>query len=266
MKKVMLTIGLVMAMVLVSVPAQAQACCAKCGAKPLVEQVLVLQFIKSMDMGADGEVAAMMEYLDFQTELNGAKAASKAAQCALQDALASGSGVSAKLDALKDARADVDEIWESAIEGLSSGLDAEQEAQIYLFAISLDKKAAQALSGSGPCGGAAATCAAGAAPAAAAVSPEEGAMAGIQEWAKAIAAQELDAMMACYSDNFEHYEYGDKEGIQDFMEQALDMGYLEDVELDLEDAEVEMEDGEATIYPIELAGAFGSVTLEFVLA
>jgi len=85
----------------------------------------------------------------------------------------------------------------------------------------------------------------------------------IAAFVKAAGESDVEAMMSGISENFEHYEFGDKEGFEEFMTQAVDMGYLEDLELDMDDAEVEQDGDTMLIYPVELAGAFGSVTLEF---
>ena len=78
----------------------------------------------------------------------------------------------------------------------------------------------------------------------------------------ALKAEDLDAVMALVSENFKHYEYQNKAGLKDFLSQAIDMGYLEDVESDIEGMEVKMEGVKGTAYPVELSGAFGTATLE----
>lgn len=77
-------------------------------------------------------------------------------------------------------------------------------------------------------------------------------------------AEDLDAIMAPFSESFSHYEWGDKAGARDFLSQAIDMGYLEGLEVDIENAEKKVEGDGASAYPIELSGPFGSVTLELV--
>ncbi len=97
------------------------------------------------------------------------------------------------------------------------------------------------------------------------MSPEEQAQQTVESFKAALLAQDMDALMAAFSEEFEHYEWGDKEGAADFLGQANDMGYLEDLEVVLDEAETEIEGDTATVYPIDLEGAFGAVTIELVL-
>ena len=79
---------------------------------------------------------------------------------------------------------------------------------------------------------------------------------------------DLDAVMAIVSEEFEHPEVGGKEDLKDFLQNAIDMGYIEtyaeDVEFDFSDAELEQDGDEISVYPVALSSAMGSVTLEFV--
>lgn len=84
-------------------------------------------------------------------------------------------------------------------------------------------------------------------------------------WVEAMKASNVDELMNCYSESFEHYEWGDKAGLEDFLKDAVDMGYMDDMEVATDEMETEIEDGEATVYPIELEAGFGSVTIELVL-
>jgi len=98
------------------------------------------------------------------------------------------------------------------------------------------------------------------------MSPEEEAKAARMQWQEGVVANDLDAIMMVYYEDFDHYEYGDKEGARLFIGQAIDQGYLQDAEVILEDAEYEvMDDGTVVVYPIDLLAAFGSATIEFVM-
>jgi len=87
----------------------------------------------------------------------------------------------------------------------------------------------------------------------------------IGDWKAAGLAQDIDAMLVLYSESFENYEFGDKAGFKSFMDDAKDMGYLEDAEIDLEGAKTTIEGDEANVYPVEMEAAFGSATIELVL-
>jgi len=77
----------------------------------------------------------------------------------------------------------------------------------------------------------------------------------------ALVAQDLDTLMTFYSENFEHWEYGDKAGLKNFMEEAIDMGYLENAEVSTDKAETTIEKDTAKVYPVEFAASFGSATI-----
>jgi hypothetical protein len=101
--------------------------------------------------------------------------------------------------------------------------------------------------------------------ASATVSPEEAGAAVVNGFFEAAGNEDIDAMMSYFSEDFDHYEYGDKEGIKDFLSQAIDMGYMDGIESSTEDAEYEVEGDELTIYPVDVTGAFGAITFEYIL-
>ena len=96
--------------------------------------------------------------------------------------------------------------------------------------------------------------------------PTEAIASQVDSYAKAMQSQDIDAIMKHFSEDFEHYEWGDKEGAQDFLQETIDMGYLEDLEVETGDMEIEVEGTEATVYPAELSGDFGTVSLELTYA
>lgn len=79
-------------------------------------------------------------------------------------------------------------------------------------------------------------------------------------------AKDLDRLMALYSDKFNNYEYGDKEGLHTFLQDAIDMGYLENAEINLANAKTKIEGEKATVQGIEMKAAFGSATIDLTLA
>ena len=96
-------------------------------------------------------------------------------------------------------------------------------------------------------------------------SPTEGALETVAAYVKATESGDIDAAMACFSENFDHYELGDKEGLRQFFEGAESEGMLEDISGNTEDAEAELDGDTVTVYPVELEGLFGTVTFEFEL-
>ena len=84
-------------------------------------------------------------------------------------------------------------------------------------------------------------------------------------WAAGQAEQDADKVMTCYSEDFSNYEIPDKDAVRDFIEQAIDMGYYEGVEVLFDDAEIEIDGATATVYPIDWSSDAGEVTIETVL-
>lgn len=83
-------------------------------------------------------------------------------------------------------------------------------------------------------------------------------------WKQGIEASDIDMIMAAYSKDFQNAEM-DYDGIKEFISGAIDMGYLDGAEVSFEDMEVMIEGDKATVYPINLSGAAGGITLEMVL-
>ncbi len=96
-------------------------------------------------------------------------------------------------------------------------------------------------------------------------SDEDQIAAVVASWQASMIAQDVDKMLATFSEKFSNYEMSDKEALREFAEGAIDMGYLDDAEFWMDDAETEIEGTTATIYPIDFAGAAGEVTFELVL-
>ena len=142
------------------------------------------------------------------------------------------------LTAVPAAQAGVQEDLQAAV----SKLSADQQAALLLLLNSVGGEAAPAAGGS----------------------PEDQAKAAVQAFAAKGAEGDIDGMLALFSDDFEHYEYGDKEGLKEFLSEAADMGYLEEMEVILDDAEFEVDGDTLTVYPVELEGLFGSLTFEYI--
>jgi hypothetical protein len=98
--------------------------------------------------------------------------------------------------------------------------------------------------------------------------PEAALKSNIAKLLTAAKDNNLDGIMAMVSDDFDYYQVGDKEALRGFIQGAMDAGYIEmyidDVEVNTDDAEIEQDGDEYTIYPIEISGPFGSITVEIV--
>lgn len=96
------------------------------------------------------------------------------------------------------------------------------------------------------------------------MSPEEAVAQQIEVFKKGLLAQDIDMVLTVYSEDFEHYEWGDKAGAGDFLNDAVAMGYLDDAEVYTEEMEIKVEGDQASAYPIDVSGAFGTATLELI--
>ncbi len=88
----------------------------------------------------------------------------------------------------------------------------------------------------------------------------------VGDWIEALVAQDMDAIMAAYSENFKDFEYGDKAGFSRFISEAKSMGYLDDLKTDRSGETIEIEEDTAKVGPISLSGYFGAVTIHLQLA
>lgn len=87
----------------------------------------------------------------------------------------------------------------------------------------------------------------------------------VADWKAAGMAKNLNALMACYSEAFQHYEYGDKAGLQRFLADAISMGYMEGAQIDESKAKVAITKGEATFGVIDMKAAFGDAGITLAL-
>jgi hypothetical protein len=90
-------------------------------------------------------------------------------------------------------------------------------------------------------------------------------MQSLSEFKVALETKNIDKLTAAISDDFDHYEWGNKDSMLAFVKDTMDQGDLDEAEVSLELVEIEVEDGTATAYPVGLIAMFGSATIEFKL-
>jgi hypothetical protein len=95
--------------------------------------------------------------------------------------------------------------------------------------------------------------------------PEELVAAALESFKVGMETQNVEKVLAYVSDDFEHYEWGDKDTLGMFLEDTMAQGDLDDAEITFDDAEYTMEEGAIVVYPVELIAVFGSATIEFTL-
>lgn len=92
--------------------------------------------------------------------------------------------------------------------------------------------------------------------------PEEEIRIQIEKWRTAMIDQDLDGVMVVFSEKFEHFDWRDKDGARRFIQEAMDFGYLDDIEVNLDDAEIKVDGVMGSVYPVDMSGPFGSLTME----
>jgi len=75
--------------------------------------------------------------------------------------------------------------------------------------------------------------------------------------------KDTDKIALALSDDFDHYEFGDKDTMISFLSDTFSGGDLDGTEIDFSGIEVEIDGDEATAYPAELMASFGTLTIEF---
>lgn len=199
--------------------------------------------------------------------LRGAEAAARKALREALDAGATDAALAPLLDTLRKAEMDVAQAQQAGALEMSAGLSPAQQAKVYLLVTDMPRHAGRPgpHPPKGPGAPDAAPAAAPTPPPAPAPTLEEQALALVKEWVVNAKKKDLDAMLAPVSDKFNNPTYGDKAGLRAFIEQGIAMGYFDDIEVSLEDTEIEVDkDGKASVYPVDVSGTFGSVTVEFI--
>ncbi len=95
-------------------------------------------------------------------------------------------------------------------------------------------------------------------------SDEELVTATLTEWKAALEAQDVDKMMAQISEDFEGEE-GGKPEMKEFLEGAIDQGYLDGAEVDLEGADTTIDGETASVVGLTIESDMGGATLDMEL-
>ena len=86
----------------------------------------------------------------------------------------------------------------------------------------------------------------------------------IETMKAAMQAQDVEQIMAVYSEDFVD-ERGGKEELRQMIEYIIDEGYMDSIEIDTENAAAAVDGATAKYGPVDLLGDFGSMTFEYVL-
>jgi ketosteroid isomerase-like protein len=86
----------------------------------------------------------------------------------------------------------------------------------------------------------------------------------LAEWKAGLEAQDIDKLMAQYSEDFEG-QRGGKPELRGFLEGAIDQGYVEGAEVDLDEAETAIEGDMAWVTGVYVETETGGATIDFEL-
>lgn len=86
----------------------------------------------------------------------------------------------------------------------------------------------------------------------------------LEVWKAGLSGSDIDKLMSTYSEKFYNPEVGGKAEVKEFLGQAMESGYTENAEVDWSQAKFESADGTMKVYPITVAAAAGSVTIELI--
>ena len=85
------------------------------------------------------------------------------------------------------------------------------------------------------------------------------------EWKAAMAAKDLDKLMALFSEDYVSSRGSGKVAMRERMAGAIERGFLDDVEIKIEDAQITLEGNKATFGPVEITSDRGTFVLEYTL-
>ncbi len=240
----------------------------------LVEKVLLLQFCEEAGISDYGLIEVLEGYEEYRSMMDDLEAERAEAATELEAALASGKtgpDVMSLARDLMELDMDILETKQSAVSEAGSVLGSEAVGKLYLIVTDLagakakmaaeiagTPAAACPMAGTPACPMAAQPCAT------AAVDPETAIMERVMVFLNKLAAKDLDGSMEAVADDFEHYDFRTKADLRAFLDDAIATGYLDDIEIQTEDAEVKIDGDKAVVYPVDIVGMFGTVTLELV--
>jgi len=96
--------------------------------------------------------------------------------------------------------------------------------------------------------------------------PEEQVQQTLVAWTAAAEAKDVDKMMSFVAKNFKSSEWADKEAYKAFVQDSIEMGYLDDIDVNIDKAKITFEGKDkAVVAPIDVTASFGSATIEAVL-
>ena len=96
------------------------------------------------------------------------------------------------------------------------------------------------------------------------VSQEQNIRAALFNLQEAYAEQDLDKIMAVYSEDYKGEGGEQKEQVREYLEGVMYQGYLRSTRVDIEDVEIEIKGDTATVGPISYSGNWGQLDIKNV--
>ena len=85
------------------------------------------------------------------------------------------------------------------------------------------------------------------------------------EWKAAMAAKDIDKLMATFSDKYVSTRGTGKDSMREFMTKAFDEGFMDNVEVNVENVQITIEGDKAMFGPVEFFADRGTFRLEYSL-
>ena len=85
------------------------------------------------------------------------------------------------------------------------------------------------------------------------------------DWKAAMAARDLDKIMAAYSENYVSVRGGGKDSMRGFIKGAIERGLMDNVKVNLEKAETTVEQDKAEFGPVEFVSERGTFAVRYTL-
>ncbi len=89
----------------------------------------------------------------------------------------------------------------------------------------------------------------------------------VQKVKVALESKNLDMLMETFAEDFSQDEAPTKAKAREMLQMGIDMGYADDGEVNIQNIQIKIDKakGEATVYPVDLSGAPGSISVELIL-
>lgn len=97
------------------------------------------------------------------------------------------------------------------------------------------------------------------------MSDEEMIQLTLDTWGAGLVEKDLEKFLSTISESFSAPQAADKETLGNFIQQAIEAGYIDDAEVTREDAQYTIEGDTCSVYPVDLMSSAGAVAVELQL-